>query len=86
MYNVEVEVIDAPILELLFADGLHTIVVVEGVPELRDEEEVGTLDKAVFNGAGDALATLVLVTVICRLIRSDSERVSSELPTACTIE
>ena len=30
--NIEVEVINAPVLKLFFADRLHAIVVVEGVP------------------------------------------------------
>ena len=69
MHNVEVEVVDAPVLELLFADGLDAVVVVEGVPELGDEEEVGALDEAVFYGASYALATFLLVAVVCRSIR-----------------
>ena len=42
--NVEVKVVDAPILKLLFANGLDTVMIVEGIPELRDKEEVGALD------------------------------------------
>lgn len=36
MHDIEVEIIDTPVLELFFADGLHTIMIVEGVPELGD--------------------------------------------------
>ena len=32
MDDIEVEVVDAPIRKLLFADGLYTVVVVERVP------------------------------------------------------
>lgn len=66
--DVEVKVIDAPILELLFADGLDTVMVVERVPELRDKEEVGALDYAFFDGAGDALAGFLFVSVVCKEI------------------
>ena len=63
--NVEIKVVDAPILKLLFADGLDTVMVVERVPELRDKEEVGALDYAFFDGAGDALAAFLFVSVVC---------------------
>ena len=68
--NVEVKVVDAPILKLLFADGLDTVMVVERVPELRDKEEVGALDYAFFDGAGDALAGFLFVSVVCKAISS----------------
>lgn len=41
MDNIEVEIINAPVLELFLANRLHAVVVVEGVPEFGDEEEVG---------------------------------------------
>ena len=63
--NVEVKVVDAPILKLLFADGLDTVMVVERVPEFRDKEEVGALDYAFFDCAGDALAAFLFVSVVC---------------------
>ena len=66
--NVEVKVVDAPILKLLFADGLDTVMIVERVPELRDKEEVGALDYAFFDGAGDALAGFLFVSVVCKEI------------------
>ena len=62
--DVEVEVVDAPVLELLFADGLDPVVVMEGVPEFGDEEEVGAFDYAFFDGAGDALAGFLFVAVV----------------------
>lgn len=64
MHDVEVEVVDAPVLELLFADGRNARAVVEGVPEFGDQEEVGALDEAVFDGAGDALAGLDFVPIV----------------------
>lgn len=64
MHDVEVEVIDTPVLELLFADGEHVGRVVEGVPEFGDEEEIGALDEAVFDGAGDAEAGFGFITVV----------------------
>ena len=70
MDDVEVEVVDAPVLELLFANGLDAVVVVISVPEFGDEEEVGAFDYAFFNGAGDALAGFFFVAVVCKGIRS----------------
>ena len=61
---VEVEVVDAPVLELFFANWLDFVAIVEGVPEFRYEKEIFTFDEAVFNGTGDALAGLYLVTII----------------------
>ena len=71
MHDVEIEVVDAPVLELFFADGLHAWAVVEGVPEFGDEEEVGAFDEAVFDGAGDALAGFDFVAVILRIFVND---------------
>ena len=62
--DVEVEVVDAPVLELLFADWLDAVVVVVSVPEFGDEEEVGAFDYAFFDGAGDALAGFLFVAVV----------------------
>lgn len=62
--DVEVEVVDTPVLELLFADRLDSVVVVEGVPEFGDKEEVGAFDYAFFDGASDALAAFLLVAVV----------------------
>lgn len=64
VHDIEVKVVDAPVLKLLFADGLDAVVVVEGIPELGDKEEVFALDEAVFDSAGDALAAFLLVAVI----------------------
>lgn len=65
VHDVEVEVLEAPIGELLARDGLDLWAVVEGVPELGDDEEIFTLYQAVLDGAGDALAGLFLVAVVC---------------------
>ena len=64
VHDVEIEVVDAPVCELLFADGFHAVVVVEGVPEFRDKKEVGAFDEAFFDGAGDTLAAFLFVAVI----------------------
>jgi hypothetical protein len=44
VYVVEVKVVDAPVGKLLADDGLDAFWVVEGVPELADDEEFGALD------------------------------------------
>lgn len=62
--DVQVEVVKTPVLELLLADGLDALWIVERVPELGDEEEVLTLDDAFLDGAGNTLAGLLLVAVV----------------------
>lgn len=61
----EVEVVDLPVGELAAGDGLDLVLVVEGLPQLGDNEEVLTLHKAVLDGAGDTLTTLLLVAIVC---------------------
>jgi len=53
-----------PVLELLLADGLDTLLLVERVPELGDNEEVFTLYNALLDGTGNTLSGLLLVSVI----------------------
>jgi hypothetical protein len=62
--EVEVEVVDPPVAELLADDGLDFVGVVEGVPELGDDEELLALDDALLDGAGYALSALDLVAII----------------------
>lgn len=64
MHNVQVEVVDAPVSELLAANGLDAVAIVEAVPELGDDEELFALDETVFNGAGDALAGFDFVAIV----------------------
>ena len=65
VHNVQVEIVQTPVGELFLADGSHAIVVVEGVPEFGDNEEVGSFDEAVFDCARDALAGFDFVAVVC---------------------
>lgn len=62
----EIEVLDAPVGQLAAGDGLNLVALVEGLPELGDDEEVLTLHEAVLDGAGNTLTALLLVAVICR--------------------
>ena len=64
VYYVEVEVVDAPVLELFLANRLDAVMVVEGVPQFGDEEEVGAFDDAFFDGTRDALTALWFVAVV----------------------
>ena len=52
-----------------FADRLNTVMVVEGVPELGDEEEIFALDDALFDSTGNTLARFDFVTVVCKIIQ-----------------
>ena len=69
VHDVEVEVVDSPVLELFFADRLDDGVGVVGVPEFGDEEEIGAFYETFFDGAGDALAAFDFVAVVCGMIR-----------------
>jgi hypothetical protein len=64
MDQVQVEVVDSPVLELLLGDGLDLLVVVECLPKLGDDEEVFALYKALLDGAGNTLASFDFVAVI----------------------
>jgi hypothetical protein len=65
--DVQVEVVDTPVGQLLAADGLDLLTFVEGLPELADDEEVFALYEAVLDGAGDTLAALDFVAVVCSI-------------------
>ena len=56
MNDVEVEIVDAPVLELLFAHGFDVFVAMVGVPEFGDEKEIFSLHYTFLDGAGDTLA------------------------------
>lgn len=62
--DVKVEIVNTPVFELLFADGLDAIMIVEGIPEFGYEEEIGAFDNAFFDGAGDTLAGFLFVAVV----------------------
>jgi len=64
----EVKVVETPVLQLLLADRLDTLLVVERVPELGDNEELLTLDKTILDGTGNTLTSLDFVAVICELL------------------
>lgn len=63
----EVEVFEAPVRELLAEDGLNLVFLVEGVPQLGDDEDIFALDETVLDGTGYTLAGLLLVAVIYKL-------------------
>lgn len=56
--EVEIDVVDALVLKLAFADRFDALGVVEGVPELGDEEELRAGDEAFVYGARDTEAEL----------------------------
>lgn len=65
VHDVQVEVVHAPVGQLIAADGLDGATVVESVPQLGDDEELLALHEAVLDGAGDSLAGFDLVAVVC---------------------
>ena len=50
---------------MLLADRLDFVAVVEGVPELADQEEIFAFDEAVFDCSGYSFTCFLLVAVIC---------------------
>jgi len=68
----QVEVVNTPPLELLAADRLDPLGLVEGVPQFRDNEELFTLHDALVESTFHALATLLLVGVICECMSRES--------------
>jgi hypothetical protein len=65
VYNEKVEVIDAPVCELLSAYRLYFVAIVEGVPELADDKEIFALDEALFDRSGNTFSCFFLVAIIC---------------------
>ena len=64
MNDVEVKIVDTPVLELLLADWLDAVMVVKRIPEFGDKEEIGAFDYAFFDGACNTLARLLFIAVI----------------------
>lgn len=61
----EVKVVNLPVGKLLAGDGLDLVLVVEGLPQLGDDEEILTLHDALLDGAGNTLTTLLFVAIVC---------------------
>lgn len=61
----EVKVVNLPVGKLLAGDGLDLVLVVEGLPQLGDDEELLTLHDALLDGAGNTLTTLLFVAIVC---------------------
>ncbi len=64
MHDVKIKVIDAPVSELLAADGLDAVTVMEAVPELGDNEELLALYETFFYGARNTLPGFDFVAVV----------------------
>lgn len=64
MNEVQINVSQTPSVVLSFRLGESMVFLVVVVPELGDDENLLTLDKAFFDGALDALACFALVLVI----------------------
>lgn len=62
--QIKVKVFETKVLELLAGNGLDFVAVVEGVPELGDDEQFFALDEAVFESAGDTLADFFFISVV----------------------
>jgi hypothetical protein len=56
--------LDSPPFELLTGNGLNALLLVEGVPELGDDDQVLTLDETLGDCALDALTSTLLISVV----------------------
>ena len=64
MNDVEVKIVNTPVLELLLAYWLDAVMVVKRIPKLGDKEEIGAFDYAFFDGTRNTLARLLFIAVI----------------------
>jgi hypothetical protein len=64
VHDVEVEVVDGPVLELFLADGCDARVVVEGVQSLETRKRSERLTRPSLMARGDALAGFDFVAVV----------------------
>ena len=62
--DVKIKIVNVPVLELLLANGLDLLLVMEGVPELGDDEELFSLNETILDRSRDTLAALDLVAVV----------------------
>jgi hypothetical protein len=80
---VQVEVVDAPVGELLLDNGLDLFRVVERVPQLGDDEEVFAFYEPLLDGASDTFSALNLVAVVCgsrRVSRGARSEIGASIP------
>ena len=63
--NVKVEVVNTPVGQLLAADGLDLLTLVESLPELADDKEIFALYEAFLDSASYTLTALNFVAVVC---------------------
>lgn len=61
---VQVKVLKTPPFERLFGDGDNVLTIVEGIPELGDDEKILALDEAIVDGTLHTLAGFPLVPVV----------------------
>jgi len=66
VHDEKIKVVNAPVCELLSADWLYFVALVEGVPKLADEEEILALDQALLDRSGDTFSCFLLIAVVCR--------------------
>lgn len=83
----EIEVVNTPVSELLADNWLDLLLVVEAVPQLRDDEKVLALYQALLDGTGNTLASLNLVSVIYKvglvcLVAKQNHRMEGIVPQA----
>jgi len=70
----QVKVLEAPVGELFPADGFDGVLFVERIPQLGDDEELLSLDQAVFDGARDAFSSFYFVAIIARAVEESIAR------------
>lgn len=61
---VQIEVLNTPPFERLLGDWDNMLAIMEGIPELGDDEKILARDKAIIDGTFHALAGFLLVSIV----------------------
>lgn len=73
----EIKVVNLPVGKLFAGDRLDSVLVVESLPQLGDDEEILTLHETLLDGAGNTLTTLLLIAIVC--ISERRENISADV-------
>lgn len=65
VHDVEVKVVDLPVLQRASAGGLDVFPRVERLPDLGDDEELLALHETILDGTGNSVTAFLFVAVVC---------------------
>ena len=72
VHDVQIKILESEILQLLPTDRLNSFLLMEGIPELRDDEEILSFDQTIFDCSGNALACFDFVSVVLISVKERS--------------